>query len=192
MLDCGNSVSTSTQSVTIDFVSTPIEGKLLITEVLYDLNTSTTSPQGLESANEWVELYNGTNSAIDLGTLFIGDASSTDALPSMSLPAGKFAIISGSSTTATFWNFPSDAVVIVLTTNIGQNGLGNGGDTVRLIGASNATIDAVSWGSDVSAFNPSVPTFTANAGDSIGRTSISTDTDTATDWERKETPTPGE
>lgn len=191
-LACGNAVSTSTQSVTVNFVPTPVEGKLLITEVIYDLNTSTTSPQGSESANEWVELYNGTNGSIDLGTLFIGDASSTDALPSVSLPAGKFAIISASSTTASFWNFPIDAVVIVLSTNIGQNGLGNGGDTVRLLDAASTTIDAVSWGTDVSAFNPSVPTFIANAGDSIGRISITSDTDTAADWERKMTPTPGE
>jgi hypothetical protein len=191
---CGNGTASTSESVTVNFVPTPVTptGKLLITEVMYDLTTSTTSPQGAESANEWVELYNGTNSAIDLGGYFIGDASSTDVLPSVVLPAGAFAIVSASSTTETFWDFPEGTVVIVLATNIGQNGFGNGGDMARLLDTASTTIDAVSWGTDTTAFNPSVPTFTANAGDSIGRISLTTDTDTASDWERKMEPSPGQ
>jgi hypothetical protein len=191
---CGNGIASTSQSVTIDFVPTPVtpSGKLLITEVMYDLTNSTTSPQGSESANEWVEIYNGTNGDIDLGSYFIGDASSTDALPSVVLEAGKFAIITASSTTADFWSFPNDAIVIVLSTNIGQNGFGNAGDAARLLDAASTTVDAVSWGSDTTAFSPSVTDVPENSGDSIGRISNTIDTDTRDDWERKTEPSPGQ
>lgn len=183
----GGSVS---KSVTVGFTPA-VAGKLLITEVLYDLTNSTTSPQGAESANEWVEIYNGTGSDVNLGSYVIGDASSTDALPNVTLPAGKFAIITSSSTTANFWSIPGDAVVVVLTSNIGQNGLSNAGEVVRLITTASTTVDQVSWGSNTEAFSPSVIDVPENSGSSISRKSKTVDTDTASDWETRSTPNPG-
>jgi len=174
-------------TITNDDVPQQVEGKLLITEVLYDL-ASTTS-QGNEPENEWVEIHNGTNAGINLAGYFIHDASSADALPSVLLPAGKFAVISGSSTTQTFWSIPNDAVVIVLSNATIGNGLANGGDMVWLENTASTTVDAVSWGSNTTAFNPSVPA--SPDGNSIMRTSLTTDTDTAADWADSATPTPG-
>lgn len=174
-----------TCTITNDDIPPQVEGKLLISEVIYDLGTG----QGTEPGNEWVELYNGTNSAINLLGYYIHDALSADALPSVLLPAGKFAVISGSSTTQTFWSIPNDAIVIVLSNATIGNGLANGGDMVWLENTASTTVDAVSWGSNTTAFSPSVPA--APDGNSIVRTNLTTDTDTASDWVADSTPTPG-
>lgn len=192
-LDCTGlgGVGSDDAVVAVTPTTTPVSGKLLITEVLYDLTNSTTSPQGSESANEWVELYNGTANALNLSNYLIGDASSTDALPDVVLPAGKYALITSSSTTAGFWSIPGDAVVVVLPTTIGQNGLGNTGDIVRLLDTASTTIDQVSYGINTTAFSPSVPDVPENSGQSIARIDRSVDTNTAADWQARATPTPG-
>lgn len=193
-LECEGAGGEVTKNLTVN-VSIPQEeeGKLLITEVLYDLNNSTTSPQGSEGANEWVEIYNGTDSSVNLSNYVIADASSTDPLPSVVLPAGEFAIITSSSTTVDFWDIPDGTVIVVLSSTIGFNGLGNAGDRVALItvGAS-TTVDAVSWGTNTQAFSPSVTDVPENSGQSIAREDIEVDTDSAADWETRATPTPGE
>lgn len=169
-----------------DNVPVPPFGALLITEVAYDLGAE----KGSEPGNEWVELYNGTNSDINLSGYVIRDATGFDTLPDVVLPAGKFAFITGSSTTAGFWNLPADTVVIVLPNSTIGGGLGNSGDRVLLENASAVQLDAVSWGSDVSAFSPSVPDVAD--GHSFARGNKTTDTNTAADWVDLETPTPGQ
>jgi len=192
-LQCEGDGGDVTKNVTVNVTVPPAEeGRLLITEVLYDLNNSTTSPQGDEPGNEWVELYNGTNSAINLSNYVIGDASSTDALPSVMLPAGEFAVITSSSTTASFWDIPTSSVVVVLPSSIGLNGLTNAGDAVFLYNTASTTIDGVSWGNNTNAFSPAVPVVTTNSGRSIARDDNQVDTDEAVDWEERITPTPGE
>ena len=190
-LDCGNVTGTTTASVTVNFVPTPVvpaEGKLLISELIYDLGVG----QGQEPGNEWVELYNGTNSAINLGGYFIHDSAGSDLLPAVSLPAGKFAVISGSSTTQTLWTIPGDALFILLpNASIGSNGLGNDGDEVWLESTASTTVDAISWGTNTTAFFPSVSVVSAS-GHSSARSSITLDTDAASDWIDRTTPTPGQ
>ena len=195
-LECVGDGGTTTESVVVNVVipgPPPVEGKVLITEVLYDLTTGTTTPQGDEPANEWVEIFNGTNSSINLSNYTIADASSTDALPDVVLPAGTYAVITASSTTASFWSIPGDAVVVVLASNIGLNGLGNAGDFVSLFDeVASTTIDAVSWGTNTTAFSPSVDGVTTNSGHSIARDPVTEDTNSAADWEERTIPTPGE
>jgi len=180
------------ESVTVGVIlPQELEGALLITEVLYDLTTTTS--QGVESANEWVEIHNGTNANINLSNYTIVDASSTDILPDVVLPAGAYAVIVASSTTVSFWSIPAEAVVVQLTNVTIGNGLGNGGDMVSLFDeVASTTVDAVSWGTNTTAFSPSVPTVDVNTGHSIARTDDTIDTDSAADWEELETPTPGE
>ena len=180
------------ESVTVGVIlPQELEGALLITEVLYDLTTTTS--QGVESANEWVEIHNGTNANINLSNYTIADASSTDILPDVVLPAGAYAVIVASSTTVSFWSIPAEAVVVQLTNVTIGNGLGNGGDMVALFDeVGSTTVDAVSWGTNPTAFSPSVPTVDVNTGHSIARTDDTIDTDSAADWEELETPTPGE
>lgn len=192
-LDCTGlgGVGSDDAIVAVTPTTTPAAGKLLITEVLYDLTNSTTTPQGEEPSNEWIELYNGTNASIDLGGYFIGDASSTDMLPSVLLPAGAYAVITATTTTASFWSIPGNALIIVLNSSIGQNGLGNDGDVVRLLDSASSTIDQLSYGETTSVFNPSIPDVPTNAGHSIARIDRLVDTNTALDWQADTSPSPG-
>jgi len=166
------------------------EGELLISEVYYDVHPD----QGVETTgannNEWVELYNGTNSDIDLSGWKIADTSTSDVIPEgVVIPAGGFLIITATTSTAGFWpEIPENVGMVVLESAIG-NGLANGGDSVFLLDAEDNEIDAVSWGASIIAFEPSVPLVTE--GNSIARLDLSVDTDTAVDWEEFEIPTPG-
>src|SRR3989344_3705761 len=163
------------------------EGKLLITEVMYDLLND--DSQGFESRNEWIELHNGMNSDVNLAGYFIHDALSADALPGITIPAGGFAIITGTSTTDSFWSIPGGVVRIVLGDTTIGSGLSNGDDRVWLENSASTTVDAVSWGEDTSAFSPAA--LDVAAGHSLARTPMTTDTDTAADWMDDATPTPG-
>lgn len=189
-LTCAGSGGSVEKSVTINVIpkqAPPPEGKLLITEVIYDLGTG----QGSEPANEWVEIYNGTNSSVNLGNYSMADASTTDQLPSVVVPAGSYAVIVASSTTASFWSIPGAAVVAQLDSATIGNGLGNTGDMIALIAnTASTTVDAVSWGNNTTAFSPGVATVAS--GHSLARTSVSVDTNTAADWKDQETPTPGQ
>ncbi|MBI2610669.1 lamin tail domain-containing protein [Candidatus Kaiserbacteria bacterium] len=171
-----------------------ITGKLLITEVLYDLSNAEGDPQGVESANEWVEIRNGTDSVQNLSGFTIHDEAGSDLIPEGTiLTPGQFLIVTSSTTTESFYDIPEEAIVVVLSSSIGSNGLANAGDMVELRGALDVSIDAVSWGDNVTAFDPSVFPTTSddNPGSSITRTSPTTDTNTAADWVENTTPTPG-
>ena len=163
------------------------EGKLLITEVMYYLLTD--DSQGFEPRNEWIELHNGMNSDVNLAGYFIHDAISADALPGITIPAGGFAIITGTSTTDTFWSIPNGVIRIVLGDTTIGSGLGNDGDKVWLESPASTTVDAISWGDDTSVFDPVAPDVIA--GYSLARTPMTTDTDTAADWTGSAAPTPG-
>lgn len=188
-LDCSGPGGDIHAEVVVDFVPiVPVEGELLITEVLYD----TGDGQGTEPGNEWVELFNGTNSAIDFSGYYIHDASTSDPLPSVILPAGKFALITGSSTTASLYpGMPVDTVILLLPNTTIGNQLNNPGDFVWLESVASTTVDTISWGTNTSAFNPSVPVVAA-PGHSLARSSNTLDTDTASDWIDRVTPNPGQ
>ena len=159
---------------------------MVINEVYYDVDVA----HGVETTgsnnNEWIELYNGTGAPVDIGGWKISDANATDTLPSIILPDGGSVIITGTSTTASFWDFHG-APVIVLNSAIG-NSLSNTGDVVYLSNIS-GVVDAVSYGENTDAFSPSV--IDVVEGHSIQRIDPDVDTDTATDWEGSEVPTSG-
>ena len=70
-----------------------------------------------------------------------------------------------------------------------SGGLANSGDVVKLFDDVAAEVDAVSYGSNVDAFDPSVAG--GSDGESIARSDLSVDTDSAADWEVAATPTRG-
>ncbi|OGG79127.1 hypothetical protein A3A39_00700 [Candidatus Kaiserbacteria bacterium RIFCSPLOWO2_01_FULL_54_13] len=180
-----------TCTVTNDDNHVVVEGKLLITEVLYDLSNAEGDPQGSEPANEWVEIYNGTAATMNLSGFTLNDNATTslDAIPvGIFLAPNTYLVVFGATTTESFWTIPPGAMTVVLATNIG-NGLANGGDRVVLKGPGGEEVDSVSWGTDTSAFDPSVTL--APDGNSITRTSPTTDTNTAADWVADPTPSPG-
>ncbi len=196
-ITCTGEGGEANDSVTVNFVPEDEEpapsGNLLITEVHYDLATSS---EGVESANEWVELLNGTDQVLNLEGYTISDSAGSDTVPAgVTLQPGQFLVITASSTTASFYDIPGSAVILVLPNNIGSNGLGNAADLVFIENDEGAAVDEVSWGTNTNAFSPSVrPGTTADdfPGQSIGRINNTVDTGTAADWESKSEPTPGE
>lgn len=162
-----------------------LEGKLLITEVLYDVAAPA---QGVETTNEWVEIHNGTDASIDLTGYTLADNTSSDPIPAGTiLPAGGFLIVTPGADTAALWSVPAEAMVVVLAGPIG-NGLA-GNDNVRLLNPSAVVIDGVSWGTNIDPLNPGAAGVAE--GNSLARTPITADTNTAADWAEDATPTPG-
>jgi hypothetical protein len=191
-LDCTGAGGSIHAEVTIDFVPVEVEGNLLITEVLYDL--STTTEKGIEPNNEWIEIYNGTEEVIDLSGYSIGDNNGADVIADGTmLPAGAFAVIVGTSTTSSFWSIPAEAVIITLPTFIGGSGGLSNNDRVELRNAADELVDTVGWGTDTVAFgSASGLTVEVNVNHSLGREDVGVDTDAAADWVEKVTPTPGQ
>jgi hypothetical protein len=146
------------------------------------------SQHGNDPQHEWVEIYNATPNAVDLSGWSISDASSTDAFPpGTTLAPGKLLIVAATSSLRTFWpSIPTDVRVVSLDSLIG-NGLAAAGDRLTLL-QGQTIVDTVSWGTNRQAFSPAAPALVS--GQSLGRTSFTTDTDTAQDWVNR-TPNPG-
>lgn len=191
VLECSGLGGTASSSVTIGVTptSTPVQniGHVVISEVYYDVASTT----GTESGNEWIELYNGSTTAVDINGWKIQDAGGffdTLATTSTIIPAGGRLVVTQATSTGDFWSIPSP--VIVLLSPIG-NGLGNVGDALTLMNQSSTTIDSVEWGtSTTTLMNPSVADVAE--GHSIGRIQFTADTDTNADWGDFATPTPGQ
>ncbi|MDH7475587.1 MAG: lamin tail domain-containing protein [Anaerolineae bacterium] len=87
-------------------------------------------------------------------------------------------------------NYPGfSGVVVSLEGNIG-NGLSNSGDRLVLRDGSGSEIDALSWGSDTTVFNPAAPDVAE--GHSLERDPANADTDSASDFVDQATPAPGQ
>jgi len=165
---------------------TPITNHLVINEVYYDV----ASGKGIETDNEWVEIYNPTDGAIDISGWKICDNTYCDTIPSSApIPANGFAVITARSTTWGFWlSIPSEVVKIILDNDIG-NGLHNDNDRVILKRADDTEVDVMSYGDDTYAFSPACPDVTE--GHSWERSPAGKDTDTAGDFVDRSIPTPG-
>ena len=158
---------------------------LVISEVYYSVDAA----RGAKPRNEWIEIYNGTQAAVSLASWKIEDALVSDVIPgSLILAPGKFLVISATSTTRALWNLPPEVPFTSLGNPIGD-GLSNAGDRILLRNASGAVVDAVSWGTNTTAMSPSVPV--VSYGQSMARGVLSRDTNTASDWVSRATPTPG-
>ena len=150
--------------------------KVLISEIYHYVDDA----HGSKPGNEWVELYNGTQSTVDVSGWTITDNFASSTLPAGStISAGGFAIVTPTSQTRDLWLLPS-SVKFIFTGKIFGDSLSDTDDRVVLRNASGTTIDAVSWGSDTSMMNPSATT--TAYGQSLTRISLTTDTDTAADW----------
>lgn len=195
MLECVGGGGTTTDSVVVNFVPTPVEPEptvnhLLISEVHYNPDTAH-GAVGSPDDNEWVEIYNPTSNAVTMNNWWIGDTStSIDRIPNgTTILAGGYLVISQSSTTPTFWP-ATTATFLSLEATIG-GGLANANDALFLFDASGATttVDSISWGTNVLAFNPGATS--VDDGQSLARSVLTTDTDTATDWSTLASPSFG-
>jgi predicted ribosomally synthesized peptide with SipW-like signal peptide len=155
---------------------------LVINEVYYHVGTG----KGKDVDNEWVEIYNPTNDQVDISGWKICDNNSCDTIPTSTIPAKGFAVITNKSSTWDKWSIPDEAVKIVLNSAIG-NGLANTGDRVELRKADNTLVDAMSYGNDTTYFELPL----SGKGKSLARIIKGYDTDSATDWIINATPNPG-
>ena len=140
--------------------------------------------------HEWIELFNPTDEVVSLKNWTITDNSGiTRTIPgNRKLKPGQFALISRDNSTWAFWAEDPDAIKIPLGKQIGD-GLDNVGDRLILSDAQNNVIDALSYGSDLSIFNPSIPL--VSLGSSFERVVPGLDTDVAADFEERNPPMPG-
>jgi predicted ribosomally synthesized peptide with SipW-like signal peptide len=155
---------------------------LVINEVYYHVGTG----KGKDVDNEWVEIYNPTNDQVDISGWKICDNNSCDKIPTSTIPAKGFAVITNKSSTWDKWSIPDEAVKIVLNSAIG-NGLANDGDRVELKKADNTLVDAMSYGNDKTYFELPL----SGKGKSLARIVKGYDTNSATDWVINATPNPG-
>lgn len=186
---CGNGLASTSQSVTVNAhpvqVQPPPTGHVVISEVFY-LGAS---------ANEWVELFNGTGSNLLMEGWTISDAISSDLVSTTTIPSGNFAVIVGSTVDIGTLPIPSGTVIITLSNSTIGSGLNDsvGGDSVILRNGSNVIVDQMSYGSSASStliFDPNLSGVAA--GHSLRRIDPDVDTDTAADWEDASVPSPGE
>ncbi|MGW8144290.1 MAG: lamin tail domain-containing protein [Anaerolineales bacterium] len=175
---------------------------ILISEAMYDpVNPA-------DPAGEWVELFNWGSIPIQLECLMVGDeeveggGEGMYAFPqNAEVPPSGFIVIANQANgflqaygfSPDFEIIDSDPVIPNMIKNSswgsGSLYLSNSGDELVLLTEMGIQIDAVSWGSSVFAFNPSVPVVTA--GHSIARQPIDQDTDSAGDWVEEVEPQPG-
>ena len=162
---------------------------IVINEVYYDVDEEHGSERESQT-DEWVELYNNSDTDINLKDWTLTDNNSQVSIShrNVILPAHQFAVLAKAAQTWTYWNIPTDAIKIELGQQIGD-GLDNEGDRVILKDNNEAIIDMMSYGSDTFAFDPSVPD--VSEGHSVARHPAGFDTDQASDWEDLTVPNPG-
>ncbi len=191
-LDCSGLGGNVSDEVVVNFAAAPVVPTLnhiLISEVL---DQPTTTAQGVDSTNEWIELYNPTASTVDLSFWTIKDATNSfDMIPNgTTIPAGGFLFLTNASTTPSFWSLPGSVQVIAFESPLGA-GLNNTTESLFLRNAATTTIDSLSWGATTTAFVSGSGAPDVVPGHSLFRTSLSVDTDTAADWADDATPNPG-
>lgn len=152
-----------------------VDEDIIINEIYY---------QG-DNQQEWIELYNKGTSNVALEGWSIYDNTSSDSIPSSTIPAGGFAVIITNNSTVTGIN--SSAIIISLSTATIGNGLSNSGDIVILKNNSGTEIDKVSYGSNVTVFELSG----VEVGHSLERVPAGLDANSASDFIDQSSPTPG-
>lgn len=158
-------------------------GTVVLNELQYD------PPEGgSEGPREWLELVNPGDAAVSLAGWQIADNRASDALPDVEIPPGGYLVVAGGEGFAA--DHPGFAGALVTLGGSIGNGLGNGGDQLRLIGPDGTVVDGVSWGDDAGQLDPPAPDVAA--GHSLERVPAGHDTDSAADWIDQPAPSPGE
>src|SRR3989344_1555312 len=153
-----------------------------INKVYYDVKTP---ERGEEGTNEWVEIYNQTNTDLDISGWQICDNTSCDTLPTTPIiPAQKYAVIVADSSTVSnllpaYWYLPSEITMINLNDLIG-NGLANDGDRLILKRPDGVVVDEMNWQSDTGVWDPGA--VDVAEGNVLARVPSGYDTDAPSDW----------
>ena len=167
------------------------------------------NPPGDELAREWVELMNVGTAVIDLSDIKIGDEESIGEKEGM-LRFPKGAVLQ-----------PNEVIVIAQTAvgfrslfgvnpdyeiqdsdpavpdmrryvlwALGEFALANDGDELLLVNADNRIIDSINYGDRSTFFTPTIQR--PFEGQSIERVPANCDSNTASDWQTQQLPTPGQ
>jgi len=145
--------------------------------------------------DQWLELYNSCETSVNLKDWYLennGGSQDRETIhQNYVIEPGQFVVLAAN---ASLWQqcwdiVPENAVKIALGGQGIFDGLQSAGDRLFLYNASGTQIDEVSWGTDISAFDPAVPE--TACGSSIARISAGFDTNAASDWEELTSPTPG-
>lgn len=177
-----NQVADPTPTPTPTGTPAPTYPDVVINEVYYDVDGS----HGTENKNEWIELFNNTDSPIDLKDwYFLDDGGTNKPINShVTIPAKGFAVFSHDSSTWSVWSLPPAAVSANLTG--GQSWLNNNGDKLMLYNNSGVLQDWVAWENFVPSWGLNAP-----EGYSIARVTKGVDTDSPADWQVLSAPNPG-
>jgi beta-lactamase superfamily II metal-dependent hydrolase len=157
--------------------SDPTQQKVVFSEVFYDT-------PGTDGDEEWIELYNNTAVALDIGGWTITDNNGT--YNTYTIPAGEkiapgsyFTIAADSVGFKALYGYDADLYGSIPLLN-------NDGDALVLKDSTGLVKDKVAWEGGASAGVPaewgssSLPS--ASTGNSIVRSDVLTDTDTYSDW----------
>jgi len=160
-----------------------------LTEVLYD--PSPNLGQGNDNDNEWIEVYNGTDTAVDVAGWAIDDGANNgiDVISDTTLlvPAGEYLLITRKASTDDYWTYGEGTVVVHLDGTLGSGGLRNVGESVILRDAEGVVVDAVSWGDAIDTGYAYVDTTGLTAAGEQGKSIVRS----SDSWEISDTPTPG-
>lgn len=180
---------------------TPFEGRLLISELLYD-------PAMAEPDSEWIEIVNLGGSSVELTGYKIGDeetkgqAEGMHQFPSGSwiVPGQVVVIANRASAFRAQFGFGPDFELVESEPGVpnmlkysawstGTAYYGNTEDEALLLGPDDQLVDALSYGGSTWAFSPSVAG--VKEGYSLERRPAYLDTDSAVDWVAQSQPQPG-
>jgi hypothetical protein len=169
---------------------------VVINEIYYNA-TNTTDPDA-GTLHEWLELYNPTDSDVDISGWKICDSltllGNCDTIPNGNiLEAKKFAVISAATSTWALWpEIPADALLIIVPGGkIGGDGFDNNGDEAVLREPDNTKVDQIIF--DYSYLTGNEDTYMNPSGHhkSIARIIKGYDTDSFSDWIVNAFPNPG-
>lgn len=159
-------------------VAPPVsDAPLVFSEIFYDT-------PGIDGDEEWIEIYNPTDSTVNLAGWFFTDNNgygATFVFPDESImqPQSYFTVANEAVDFLRFYGYDADLYASL-------PGLNNSGDAVLLFSPDSVLIDQVAWEGGASR---GLPTGWGNAtepralrGESIERSDVSVDTDSFTDW----------
>lgn len=188
-------------SPTPTLTSTPFQAALLISEILYD-------SRGEEPQEEWFEIFNASGMVVDLSGFKVGDEETRGGSEGLfafpqdaQINPGEVLIIADQAFSFTInYGFSPDFEVVNSDPSVpdlikfidwasGSISLNNNGDELLLLDPEDYLVEAVSWGSSIWAFNPSIPN--VSPGHSIERFPPNSDSNTAQDWRDQSLPDPG-
>lgn len=133
------------------FSSSVFASDVVVNEVLYNPSSSLGDPY----TNEWVEIYNKSDSQVDLGGWIIKDNIGENKIgemgKSVKIEPRDFLVFSPLSAEEFKNKYPSCTKVYQITGGKVGNGLANGGDSVSLFDSSSPTqkINEISWDKNI-------------------------------------------